>query len=300
MADIITCMSPTAPAMECNHTAIYGAPKSRLGRTPPSEVTNIAISGIAVHCVKDSFNGYLAKACIGSTKMPIGCHVSFHYIIDAETGYISSLVAESDLAWAWQAYRSNFPLVTPLDYCQCPVPCPAPPCGSPEPIAVTYPGWTVLSAQFPNLSADFYTINIGVTSPSRPEQSRLDNENCCVGPYGLTDQAYRQLIRLIAYLQAKYSSTILLDDQHIAFHDEIVTVEEDCLECPCGANGACLICDVSAYCERCLTPGDPTIAIDTCANLKYIYGENAFGCRVKIPISELTFWSCSEEGGGGE
>lgn len=282
---VIACLDPTPPIMECNTTTIYGVPKGRAGRALPNTIVDLPISGIALHCVKDSFEGYLAKACVGSTKLPVGCHASFHYVIDAETGAISSLVKENDIAWAWQSYRTNFPVITPLDYCACPDPCPVLPCpGQPAPTPVVYTGWPVLSAQFPNLSADFYTINIGVTSPSRPEQSRLDNEDCCIGPYGMTAVAYRNLVRLLAWIQSR-NPGIILDANHIAFEDEIVITDDQCLECGCGANGVCLVCDVSNYCERCTNPSDPTISIAT--TLRYVYGENDSGCRVKILLSDF-------------
>lgn len=284
---VLQCEEPDSPVMQCSTTTIYGAPKGRPGRALPNTTSDLGIHGITLHCVGDSFDGFLAKACLGGTKMPVGCHVSFHYIIDAETGQISSLVSESDVAWAWQSYRGNFPPITPLDYCPCPQPCPQLPCpGDPSPTPVVYMGWPLLSAQFPNISADFYTLNIGITSPSRPEQSRLDNEICCVGPYGLSKVAYKQLVHLIAWLQSKYP-TIILDKQHIAFEDEIVATDEQCLECPCGANGSCLVCDVSQYCQRCNNAIDPTLHIVDPSDVRYVLIETQGGCRAKVLLSDL-------------
>lgn len=282
----ILCLDPTAPSgMECATTTIYGVPKGKFGRqTPAAPLVPIPISGIALHCIKDSYDGYLAKACIGGTRIPIGCHASFHYVIDAETGQLTSLVPEADIAWSWQSYRGNFPVTTPLDCCPCPPPCPTPPCPTEQCDAAVYQGWPVLSGLFPNLSADFYTINIGITNPSRPEQTSLDGVNCCIGPYGLSKFAYSQLIHLLAWIEFRHVG-ITLDDQHIAFHDEIVPRDEQCLECSCGANGACLVCDISNYCERCPFPSDPTYAEST--TLRYIYGENASGCRVKVLVTDL-------------
>lgn len=281
----IVCLDPTAPPMECNTTNIYGAPKGRPGRQlPTAPLVAIPVSGIALHCIKDSFDGYLAKACVGGTRMPVNCHASFHYVIDAETGQLSSLVPEADVAWAWQSYRTNFPVTTPQDCCQCPAPCPQLPCPADQCVPVTYDGWPVLSAQFPNISADFYTINIGITNPSRPEQTSLDGVNCCLGPYGFSPKAYKTLIQLLAWIEFRYAG-ITLDAQHIKFHDEIVPTEEACLECACGANGACLVCDVSAYCERCPFPSDPTYS--EAHTVRYVYGENESGCRVKILLADL-------------
>lgn len=281
MANIRACLDPTPPVLECSSTAIFGAPRGRIGRALQSDpMVPIPVSGIAIHCVKDTYDGYLAKVCIGAKVTP-ECHASFHYVIDAETGAVTSLVDETNLAWAWQSYRSNFPVTSPVDGCPCAPPCPTPPCPVP-PAPTTYPGWTVLSALFPNLSADFYTVNIGVTSPNRPEQQILDGVDCCAGPWGLSPAAYANLVRLIAWIQSRYPA-ITVDAQHIAFHDDII--ETICPECPCGANGSCLVCDVSSYCEACITVSDPAMFEST--NVRFVYGESDTGCRVKILLTDL-------------
>jgi hypothetical protein len=283
----IECLDPTKPvAAVCNTTNIFGVPKNKLGRQlPTAPLIPIPISGIALHCVQDTFDGYLAKACVGGTRMAVDCHASFHYVIDAETGQLSSLVPEADIAWSWQSYRSNFPITTPLDCCQCPTPCPQLPCPADQCVPAVYTGWPVLSGLFPNISADFYTINIGITNISRPEQSALDGVNCCLGPYGFSPAAYKKLIQLLAWIEFRYDA-ITLDAQHIKFHDEIVErTDSSCLECGCGSNGACLVCDISAYCERCPFVSDPTYSEST--TVRYVYGENASGCRVKILLTDL-------------
>jgi len=248
------CVDPTPPPMECSLTQIFGAPRGTPGRN------SIPISGIAIHgLTDDTFDAYLARACLSASKAQVNCKASMHYVLDAETGRLSSLVPEADLAWAWQSYRGNFPVTTPLDTCPCIPPCPTPPCPVP-PDPQAYPGWPVLSAAFPNLSADFYTINIGITHTIRPEQQALEGVNCCIGPYGIGEVAYRNLVRLIAWIVSNNPS-IPVDAQHIAFHDAIVNVPEiNCLEFPCGPNNVCLVCDVSSYCEACPNKSDPLLS----------------------------------------
>lgn len=255
------CSDPTPPLMECSTTTIYGAPRKKAGRIPPPPAPSVEtpISGIAIHCLKDTYAGYLSKACKASPNlMPCG-HASMHYVIDGDTGQVSTLVKESDVAWAFRSYLTNFPTPNPEE---------------------PYPGWPVLAAMFPTLSADFYTINIGVTIPLRTDE-QLDGEDCCLGPYGLTEKAYRTLIRLVAWIADRLN--IPRDVQHIAFHDDIVLTTEQCKECTCEV--ACFICDVTGYCENCANPGDPTFILSDA--IFYVYGETENGCKVKIPVSLL-------------
>lgn len=272
------CLPPTPPVMACSITRLYGAPIGRAGRD------NVPILAVAVHCIKDDYNGFLSKACTGSTKlMPVG-HASFHYVLDADSAQLTSLVDEANLAWAFQSYTSNFPVTQPVQPPPCPDDCPPPVCPPPPVVIITpeeaYPGWPQFWA-IP-YSADFYTINIGITSPSRPEDSALDggNSGCC-GPYGLTDAAYAKLVRLIAWIADRYDIPAL----NIAFHDDIVPTILGCEECRCDADGACLKCDVSAYCEPCDAPGDPTYARE--GDIFWIYGENQSGCKVRVKVTDL-------------
>lgn len=277
---VLQCQEPTAPqGMACSVTPIYGAPRGTLGRF------TAAVGGIVIHGIKDSYEGYLAKACQGG-KIPINCHASMHYVIDADTGAVSSLVDEANVAWAFQSYRGNYPVKTPLNCCQCPTPCPTGPCPDDLCVPVDYVGWTVLPALYPNLSADFYTINIGITIPSRPEQTGLDGVACC-GPYGISQVAYDTLVRLVAWIESRYPA-ITLDDEHIIFHDMLVDTDEQCYEFLCGPNGVCFICDVGKYCEKCQNVPDPTIStITDPADLLYIYGISTGGCQVRILFTDL-------------
>lgn len=287
MAEItpLVCLPPTPGPHDCRLTRVYGAPIGRAGRVVG--VTPIPISAIAIHCVTDEYEGYLAKTCAGNPRLnPFG-HASFHYVMDAETGRFTSLVPEADLAWAFQSYASNFPLTCPVEPQPCPAPCPVLPCPpTPQvciPAATAYPGWPQLAALFPNISADFYTINIGIMHPSRPESLLLDGTSSCCGPYGLSDKGYAALVRLLAWIA--FVHQIPVSTQRIKFHDEIIPVNLGCEECACGSNGGCLTCDVSNYCELCDNPGDPTFS--RANELFWVYGETQSGCKVRVKLSDI-------------
>ncbi len=252
---IKACSPPTPPILSCNTTSLFGVKRGVSGRH------DIPIMGIVVHCIGDDYTSYLNKACKSSPKMMPCGHASMHYVIDAVTGQVSCLVKDTDIAWAFQSYLSNFPMTNPLD---------------------AYPGWEELPDLFPTLSADFYTLNIGIAAPVRPEVEILDGgEFCCLGPYGMTEIAYANLVRLIAWLADRYS--IPVDTEHIALHDEIVEVKTGCEECLCAEN--CLICDISSYCESCSNAGDPSFILHNC--IEFVYGESADGCKVKVHISKF-------------
>lgn len=255
------CNEPSPPLLECSYTKIFGAPMRTQGRVPPLGTTETPVLGIAVHCLRDDYRGYLSKACNASPGLMPCEHASMHYVIDAITGAITCLVKETDVAWAFQTYPSNFPMPNPLQ---------------------PYPGWPVLSGIYPGLSADFYTINIGLAVPAQPQNEVLDGDDCCIGPYGLTWQAYRKFVQLIAWIAFRYN--IPIDRQHIEFHDNIVETAYGCAECRC-ANLVCFICDVGEYCESCQNAGDPTFT--PFPEIAYIYGESAGGCRVKIKLSDF-------------
>lgn len=264
--------------MQCITTELFGAPMGNPNRM------NTAIQGIAIHAINDSFDGALNAMCLSSKRSKVGCHQSFHYLIDGNGCQVAQIVPEANLAWAFQSYRTNFPVTTPLDCCPCPPPCPLPPCPTDPCGPVTYTGWPTLSAANPNLSADFYTINIGIALPARPEITNLDGIPCC-GPFGMEDCAYQNLIRLLAWIESRYP-VITNDIQHVAFHDQIVVREQECLEIQCP--GPCLLCDVSSYCERCRNMADPTILIISdpaqANQIRYFYGETIGGCRIKFTL----------------
>lgn len=281
-ADYRECTEPLPPVMNGYSTRIYGAPRGRPGRN------GIPVLAIAIHCVQDTFNGFLLKACTANPKLSPHGNASFHYVVDAESLQVASLVHENDLAWAFQSYLSNFPVTQPILPPPCPPnECEPAPCPPVPPIIITaeeaYPGWPELAAIYPNLSADFYTINIGITTPSRPENDILDGEDCCIGPYGMTQQAYQNLVRLVAWVA--YRREIPVIRERIAFHDDIVPTLMGCEECKCDSRGTCFICDVSSYCSGCLSPSDPSFRLSD--NIRFIYGESASGCKVKIRLDFL-------------
>lgn len=257
------CDDPHPPILECNNTKIYGAPIRTPGRTPPPPAaqTPVPILAIAVHCIREDYRGYLQKACLAAPSLMTCEHASMHYVVDAVSGQISCLVNEENVAWAFQSYFSNFPLVNPAE---------------------PYPGWPDLSALYPTISADFYTINIGLAVPTAPQNEIIDGEPCCVGPYGLSWTAYRNFVQLVAWIA--FRRGIPIDGQHIAFHDQIVETLLGCEECICN-NLACFICDVGEYCETCRNVGDPTFT--TFDSIKYIYGESEDGCKIKISVEDF-------------
>jgi hypothetical protein len=277
--DIRDCAIPTPPVMDCARTRIYGAPRGRPGRN------SVPILAIAIHCVGDNYDGYMAKACSSDGRLASE-HTSFHYVLDSETPRLTQLVPESDLAWAFQSYPGNFPITQPVQPTECPPPCPAPVCPTapvPIPASQAYPGWPVLAALFPTTSADFYTINIGLTVPDRATQILDGADVCCLGSYGLSEESYAKLVRLVNWIAYRYS--IPFDDQHIAFHDQITSFVMGCEECKC-APTTCFLCDVSSYCERCINEGDPTFMQIT-TGLHWIYGESTGGCKVKMRVSDF-------------
>lgn len=284
------CAFPTPPVMDCSRTRIYGAPRGRPGRSPtgnPSD--NVPVLAIAIHCIGETYDGFLAKACSSDGRLAPDGHASFHYVLDSESAQLTQLVPETDLAWAFQSYRSNFPVVAPVEPPACPATtCDPVPCPPPPPVVIdacdAYPGWTTLCALYPDLSADWYTINIGLTVPLRSEEQILDgSDDCCLGPFGLSLDAYNKLVRLTNWIAYRYG--IPLDQQHVAFHDEISPHVLGCEECHCGADDHCFVCDVSRYCERCINEGDPSFASSD--NIKYIYGENSAGCKVKVTVHNI-------------
>lgn len=286
---IRACAPPTPPpSLTCTQTRIYGAPRGRPGRSPTGfPVDEVPILAIALHCIKDTYDGYLHKVCSSDGKLFPNGHGSFHYVVDAEGGAITALVDEANLAWSFQSYLSNFPTTAPVQPPPCPpVDCGPIPCPPPPPVilpaCVAYPGWSVLCTMFP-YSADFYTINIGITVPNRAEENVLDGVDCCAGPFGMTEETYAKVVRLVNWIAYRYN--IPFDNQHIAFHDQIVNTLMGCEECKCDSDEHCFVCDVSAYCEQCVNPGDSTFALSS--TIAWVYGEDAGGCKVKVPLSDL-------------
>lgn len=253
------CLPPSAPLLECSSTKLFGVPKGRSGRLPPLGGVETPISGIAIHCLPDDYTGYLAKVCNAPASLMPCEHASMHYVVNADTGQISCLVPEANVAWAFQSYMSNQSLGNPVE---------------------PYPGWPTLRAQFPNLSADFYTINIGIASGAT--KPTVDGDVCCNGPYGMSDKAYTNFIQLLAWIADRYN--IPINAQHIALHDDIVETIIGCEECFCREDN-CLLCDISSYCQGCTAVGDPSFPKGD--EIAFIYGETISGCKVKISLEDF-------------
>lgn len=253
----MACLTPTAPASSNVVSTIYGVPRGTAGRG------GRPIQGIVIHCLQESIDKYNAKICAGGIYRRDNRHSSVHFSV-APTGDVYQYVDEGDVAWGMQAYPSSFPDITPD---QAPV------------------GWTVLPALYPNVSLDLYTLQIGVAVPR--QNGYLNQPGCqgcgcgdgACGGYGLSDAAYKNLVRLVAYLAKKYS--IPIDTQHIWTHDRVVDTPETELECLCLPD--CFTCDVSNYCEECSNPSDSSYKL--APGVVYFYGEDANGCKVKSNVA---------------
>jgi hypothetical protein len=216
----------------------------------------LPIRAIVVHCLGMSLESYRSLMCDGTTSRTMSKHASMHYV-HGDGGQVVRAVEETNVAWAFQSYPGNFPSTTP---------------------ATTYPGLPV-SAVYPGITADRYTLNIGIAVSSM----RLANgrDACENTQLGLDALGYAKLVQNVAYLAAKYS--IPLDDQHIVFEDDVIPLAEGDEECKC-SHTACLVCDVAAYCETCTNVGDSTIKSGT---LAWVYGENADGCKAKMTVAQF-------------
>ena len=240
--------------MACLGSRWYGIPRGTTGRNGRT------IQGIMLHCLNMPMNAYDGHVTAKGLDPALTNHTSVHYAI-SQDGVIHQYVDDADVAWGVQGYVGNFPHSTP---------------------DADYIGWSTLKAANPNISADLYVIHIGVAIQSFGRQLDTCKDPCDVPHLGMTEMGYAQLVRLIAYLASKYN--IPIDGQHIAFHDTISVLPDEEAGCTCLEN-FCLVCDVDAYCEKCINPADATYALHD--EIRYIYGENAAGCKVKIGLADL-------------
>lgn len=254
MLEILPCITPTPPVVNCKHTRWYGVPRGMTGRNGK------AIQGIVLHCLNMDLPTYDSNVCAKGLVPALQNHTSMHYAI-SEDGIVHQYVNESDIAWGSQTYTGNFPSVTP---------------------AYPYLGWNVLSAANPNVSMDLYVLHVGIAIPAYANNLDSCGDACDIPHLGMSEVGYRQLVRLLAYLAAEYN--VPINSQHIAFHDQISNLPEGEAGCACLEN-FCLLCDVDAYCEKCLNPADSTYVLSD--SIKYVYGENANGCRVKVSVATL-------------
>ena len=254
MIEVLPCVTPTPPVMTCQGTRWYGIPRGTTGRNGST------IQGIVLHCLDMPLNAYDGHVTAKGLEPGLSNHTSMHYAV-SQDGVIHQYVNDADIAWGSQQYIGNFPSSTP---------------------DTNYIGWPVLKAANPNLSMDLYVIHIGVAIQSYGRQLDTCKDPCDVPTLGMTPVGYAQLVRLVAYLANKYS--IPVDGQHIAFHDTISVLPDQENGCACLEN-FCLVCDVDAYCEKCINPADATYILFD--EIKYLYGENAAGCKVKVDLPTL-------------
>ena len=241
-SDVIQCLTPKKPRIRQNLTGNFGLPKGVSGRG------SFTPKAIVIHCVKHTLEAYDALVC-RDLKLKRGAidHPSLHYVITGE-GAVVQYVEDLDIAWA-------FPEVS----------------ATPNPDLSTF-NWS-LTTQYPNVSPDWYTINIGLTIPPSAR-----GECLCEGISSpLRMGGEKKLIQLIAYLSAKYN--IPVTKQAIVYHHNIDLLAEE--ECPCDG---CIVCDVAKYCEQC---ENPSMTQFENGIVKYVYGESEDECTVAQDICDV-------------
>lgn len=256
MAYVTPCLPATLPPVTCQATRWYGIPRGRETRN------GYPIKGIMLHCLGMSLSEYTSRLCGYDQQPQLNPHASMHYVVSME-GTLTQFVADEDIAWGVNTYVGNFVTTS--------VP------NAPS----VYLGWPQLAQEFPNTTVDAYVLHIGIAVAPSTKVNPGCADPCDMPPLGMEPQAYRKLVRLVAYLAAMYG--IPVDSQHIAFHEQVMATTPP-TECPCLEN-LCFICDVGEYCESCTNPFDASF--QPSPSIKYIYGDNEFGCKVKISLEDL-------------
>lgn len=252
ITDVIPCSPPSSPSRTKILSRYFGIRRGTIGRG------GLPILGIAIHCLKMSLPEYDKVAC---STPPSSCHASVHYAIDID-GVVHQYVLDENISWGFQSYPGNFPDVSVHHL----------------PGTSPYPGWPWLDSNYPGRPADYFVLNIGIAIP--PKINR--GENCpCEHPGGLSTQGYEKLVQLLAHLC--FTHSIPIDSLHVAFHEEIEG-PGDCgvEECLC-VESSPLLNDVQTYCERC----DRDSSFQPSSEITWIYGENSYGCRVRIHIDDF-------------
>lgn len=206
------------------------------------------ISGIIVHCIDADMAQMDSLACADlKLKKYKSEHGSPHFFVSKE-GNIHQYVDEEDIAWSFPSQLVGIPNLSLFD-------------------------WQLVRDN-PNTPIDYYTLSIGV---EKDLFTRLNDCDC----RGLNETtAYSNLVQLIAWLAQEYN--IPKNINHIEFHQNIDAEAE--LECGDCLNALCVVCDVSSYCQPCKHPSKTEFKLGT---LKYVYGENIYGCLVKMEVSQL-------------
>ena len=273
MLDIKPCVDPTPPPRECRWTSYYGYPKGICGRPVP-------VQGIVIHCLGMSLEAYANQVCSNKAKPFLQNHASVHYAIAADGKGLHQYVDPNCVAWGLDTYSSNFKtlLVDNPGYID-------PETGEPPPASYMYPGWPILSEANAEYPLDMYAIHIGIAKDegAPPSDGCGPCDNPCDGfPLGMNEDAYKRLVRLVAWLSHEFS--IPVNSQYIARHAEIANLPEGENDCDCTEAG-CFLCDIQSYCEGCLSPRDRSFALSS--NIKFVYGEDEAGCKVKVDLDTL-------------
>lgn len=235
MKNFIPCLPAKKPRVTKFITPNFGLPKGNVGRGTQT------IKAIVLHCVKSTIEQYDELACRDmKLKKGLVDHPSMHYVIN-DSGIIHQYVEDDNISW-------GFP---ELDI-------------QPTPNFSLF-NWQLTTAM-PNITPDYYVINVGIASPPTAGNSCI-----CKGKVSpLAPNGEKKLAQLLQYLCRTYG--IPMDTDHIAFHQNIDVSAED--ECAC-ANKNGLVCMVEEYCERCENPSRAEFEDGI---LEVIYGENEFGC----------------------
>lgn len=256
--EIIPCSVPTKPNLTKIHSRYFGIKRGTAGRR------GYPIRAIVLHCLGTSLTDYDNAACPSCKTETPTCHASMHYAIDKD-GILRQYVDDANIAWGVQSYPGNFPTTTPTPNPQNPT---------------VYPGWAWTQVEYPNVPLDMYVLHVGIAIPVGIDRGVTCG---CERTAGLSALGYDRLVQLLAALCEIHD--IPIDGNHIAFHEEIETpVNCPSEKCPCIEDHD-LINDVDLYCERCSTYRDSSFShSDT---ITWIYGENEFGCKVRIHIDDL-------------
>lgn len=206
------------------------------------------ISGIVLRCIDSDVAAMDALACADLKLRKYKGNVGVPHFFVSKEGFIRQYIEEEDIAWGFPEQLKG-----PLD--------------------LSTFNWKLVDDN-PNTPIDYYTIVIGVEKSVVSDLSKCD----CTG---LKDtKTYSQLVQLVAWLSETYS--IPKTKNYIAFNQQINEMaEEECGEC---LDSVCFICDVANYCQKCKNKGKTEYDIGT---LKYVYGENIYGCLVKMEVSQL-------------
>ena len=253
MAFVEECLAANKPLVNNIASVVYG-----IKRLVPGRLTK-TIQGIVLHNLGMDLPAYDARMRTRGAPGDEQLHASVHYAIGLD-GNIRQYVDDDDIAWGFQTYNGSFPSSAP---------------------DASYPGWTVLPGANAGVSADLYVLHVGLAIPPQLNTTEYCDP-CSDGRLSLNEDAYRNLVQLVAYLKDEYS--VPVDAQHLAAHQDIQELSDQEFAIPCWEE-SCFLCDVEAYCQTCANKADPSFLEGS--ELAFIYGETVNGCKVKISIEDL-------------